>query len=386
MIHACLPMTGTSGWAVCGRYVALELSRLTDLNLFSEAVGAEEGMDELMLDTLKALRDPRAGALAGGLPIHVDGPVLQALPDSFSFQPLYPQVRGTYRVGYAFFEHNVFRPGVLDVLRDGYEVLATGSTWCSDVLRSQGVRRLATVLQGVDPRLFNPHQHDKTFFRDRFVVFSGGKFELRKGQDLVIRAFKVLQDRHAEVLLVAAWDNPWLPSLITMADSPYLELRPADDCLAMIRATMAHHGVDLAKVKLLRRCPNALAAQYYKNSDVGLFPNRCEGGTNLVLMEYLACGKPAIVSYSSGHRDIVDEGNALLLRKLRRMEVHDAEGVPFAQWDDPDLEEIIESLEWAYQNRAAMAALGDQAGQDLARCTWKETAAAFLDLLRAGLP
>ncbi len=41
------------------------------------------------------------------------------------------------------------------------------------------------------------------------MVFSGGKFELRKGQDVVIRAYRVLQDRHPDVMLVNAWFNPW---------------------------------------------------------------------------------------------------------------------------------------------------------------------------------
>ena len=41
------------------------------------------------------------------------------------------------------------------------------------------------------------------------MVFSGGKFELRKGQDVVIRAYRVLEDRHPDVMLVNAWFNPW---------------------------------------------------------------------------------------------------------------------------------------------------------------------------------
>jgi len=41
-------------------------------------------------------------------------------------------------------------------------------------------------------------------------------------------------------------------------------------------------------------------ARVYRNSDVGLFPNRCEGGANLVLMEYMACGKPVVTVDTTG--------------------------------------------------------------------------------------
>jgi glycosyltransferase involved in cell wall biosynthesis len=45
----------------------------------------------------------------------------------------------------------------------------------------------------------------------RFVVFSGGKLERRKGQDILMAAFKQFRDRHprADALLVVAWHNYW---------------------------------------------------------------------------------------------------------------------------------------------------------------------------------
>ncbi|NLE77556.1 MAG: glycosyltransferase family 4 protein, partial [Chloroflexi bacterium] len=121
-------------------------------------------------------------------------------------------------------------------------------------------------------------------------------------------------------------------------------------------------------------------AQVYKNSDLGLFPNRCEGGTNLVLMEYLACGKPAVVSYSSGHRDVVSEDNALLLRRFKPMALG-KEGRVRAVWDDPDLEEVVERLEWAYQHPGELAELGRRAGTSMEPFTWREVAARWAALL-----
>ena len=70
---------------------------------------------------------------------------------------------------------------------------------------------------------------------------------------------------------------------------------------------LAENGLDVSRVITLGPRPNALLARIYRNTDVGLFPNRCEGGTNLVLMEYMACGKPVVAVDATGHRDVVRE-------------------------------------------------------------------------------
>jgi hypothetical protein len=44
---------------------------------------------------------------------------------------------------------------------------------------------------------------------DRFKIFSGGKLEFRKGQDLVLLAFRAFAHRHSDVLLGTAWSQPW---------------------------------------------------------------------------------------------------------------------------------------------------------------------------------
>ena len=38
-----------------------------------------------------------------------------------------------------------------------------------------------------------------------------------------------------------------------------------------------------------------------QEADVALFPNRCEGGNNLVALEAIASGVPTILSANTGH-------------------------------------------------------------------------------------
>ncbi len=124
----------------------------------------------------------------------------------------------------------------------------------------------------------------------------------------------------------------------------------------------------------------AMMAKIYKNTDIGLFPNRCEGGTNLVLMEYMACGKPVIASYSSGHRDIINQDNSILIESMKPIDIN-RNGDKIAVWDDPDLDETINHLEWAYQHREELGLFGLQAANDMKKHTWKKSAEGFVKIV-----
>ena len=77
---------------------------------------------------------------------------------------------------------------------------------------------------------------------------------------------------------------------------------------------LAKNGIDVSRLITLLQKHNITMFRIYENSDDELFPNRCEGVTNLVLMEYMSSGKPVIVSYSSDHCDVAADHNAILLR------------------------------------------------------------------------
>jgi glycosyltransferase involved in cell wall biosynthesis len=111
-------------------------------------------------------------------------------------------------------------------------------------------------------------------------------------------------------------------------------------------------------------------------TDIGVFPNRCEGGTNLVLMEYMACGKPAIVSNWSGHTDVANSQNSLLLNNL-----HDCDSQFSgwsARWKSPDVDELVDKIEYAYHHRGEIKKLGAQAALDMRKFEWRFCAEKFL--------
>jgi glycosyltransferase involved in cell wall biosynthesis len=141
------------------------------------------------------------------------------------------------------------------------------------------------------------------------------------------------------------------------------------------------NGIDLNRVIQLPPYPNLMMPQVYKNTDLGFFPNRCEGGTNLVLMEFMACGKPVLGSFSSGHKDILTDRNSIKINKMGILNVA-VNGTHTAVWDEPFLDETIEKLDWAYQHRDEIGELGRQAGKDLAAMTWEQTGKQFFELVK----
>ena len=65
-------------------------------------------------------------------------------------------------------------------------------------------------------------------------------------------------------------------------------------------------------------------------ADAGLFPNRCEGGTNLVAMEAMASGLPVILSGTSARPPPLTPNLPRVRRAVPRGFVTDAAVAP---WD-----------------------------------------------------
>ena len=184
-------------------------------------------------------------------------------------------------------------------------------------------------------------------------------------------------------MLITAWFNQWLKNMRTMTSSPHIKFTTtATEFQELVAHTLLENGIALNRVLVLGPAPNPMFASVYQNSDVGVFPSRAEAGTNLVLMEYMACGKPAIVSDFSGHKDVANEENAILLGKITPINVHDAKEQFFGNWGEPTVSDIVDRLEWAYHNRDKTALIGKAAGALMRTWTWRAMAEAVLAVVR----
>jgi glycosyltransferase involved in cell wall biosynthesis len=248
-----------------------------------------------------------------------------------------------------------------------FALIVAGSSWNAQVLRRQGVQSVTTVLQGVDTALFHPAPRSG-LFPGRFVVFSGGKLEFRKGQDLVLAAFRAFHQRHPEALLLTSWHSPWSELARNAVGHPGITRPPraADGTPDLVGWAVAN-GIPGEAIVPVGLTPNIAMAHVVREADVALFANRCEGGTNLVAMECLACGIPTILSANTGHLDLLRHDIALPLQRqgTPRSPRHDT-----TDWGESDVEEMLETLEAVWRDRAAAAALGDRAARFMAGMTW----------------
>ncbi len=384
MIYVVMPVGSYHGWGICGKYTVKELSKITDVKLLTDDFDSDIIGDEFDYRLLKSKlvsEDESTAVMKHDIQKNINYPVLQGILGN-TMQPRCPNFKGSMNVGYVFFEDNILPESCIENGKQYFDTIVTGSAWCEEILRNYGLKNIKTVIQGIDATIFNPFFSEKEYLLDKFVIFSGGKFEFRKGQDLVIQAYKVLQDKYKDVMLVNSWYNQWEFSFNTMAASRYINFVPAPGNYLDVTNRLLHdNSIDIGRVITLPPYPNIMMSRIYKNSDIGLFPNRCEGGTNLVLMEYMACGKPVIASYNSGHKDILSDINSIKVSTMHQVTFSNNNEV-VALWDEPDIDEIIEKLEWAYHNRNTLKEIGKEAGKDLSKLTWTTTARGFYDILK----
>jgi glycosyltransferase involved in cell wall biosynthesis len=185
----------------------------------------------------------------------------------------------------------------------------------------------------------------------------------------VLRAFRAFAARHSDAVLVTSWHSPWPITALTINEDCMLEPLPLT-AEGRIDATgwATANGVSADQFIDLGIVPNHLMARVLREMDVAVFPNRCEGGTNLVAMECMACGVPAIVTDATGQCDLVATGATFPLRRLSPVV---RAGVGTDGWGECDVEEILESLEYVYANREAAQCRGLLGARAMAEWSWR---------------
>ncbi len=349
-LYVALPQEGDFGWGVVARGFMREFSRLIPTEAVSPSANRQE--------TLR-----------------VDAPAFVCLK-SADFEPVAPLL------GSRSYAHAVFENLLTDIsVRNAgqYDRILCASSWCRDRCLESGIPHADVLLQGIDPALFGPVPPREP--RRGFVIFSGGKLEFRKGQDLVLKAMQILQARHDDILLVTSWVNLWPESMAPLQRSPYIRFDIAGKSWEeQMRRLYTVNDLDPSRIVTVPLVPNHRMRELFAQTDIGLFTNRCEGGTNLVMMEYMACGRPVIGTYATGHLDVLTPDNALLLRDLRPNRIV-AGGTPIADWVEPSVEEIVAAVEYAYTHRDDMERLGARSAIDMQRFTWEQSARTALHLM-----
>lgn len=357
MIFLVLPYNTYTGWGVCSINLAKELSQKTKIKYVSDDLLSRYEINsnynsiahtyfaKIKFNDLDYLRTQK------------EHPLIQSVEHDLT--PYKGYLSGSKKIALTFSDRNIPDDLILKA-KQNYDIIIAGSEWCKNLLADKGIDSIV-IHQGIDPLLFNKNRSEKKYFHDDFLVFSGGKFEDRKGQDITIKAFKVLQDKYPDVKLVCSWFNAY-----TLTNGKNI---------------LEKSGIDMSRVIFIPFLTNNNMPEIYQNTDIGVFPSRCEAGTNLVMMEYMACGKPAIASVGTGQADLITPQNGFSLDSTGQCLLKDESGNTLSIWENPSPDHLIERLEWAYNNRDQLPKYGKEAAKTMTQKTWKHMAESVLKLI-----
>ncbi|RMH74721.1 MAG: tetratricopeptide repeat protein [Cyanobacteria bacterium J007] len=379
-------LSGITGWGIYGLNLTLQLEKNPNfqpmLLMRPDRTGVDNPLHRHLLQPALERYQEVQQLLAKhpGKSLWCDFPIVHALGNNLSSLATHQPMSGKYQIGTIFFENTELTPEMVERGRQ-YHAIVTGSSWNTQVLQSYGLDRAVTVQQGIDPTLFHPAPK-ANLFGDRFVIFSGGKLEYRKGQDIVVAAFKAFRQRHPEALLVTAWHNFWPQFMAGLDRTGHVAGLPAvgKDGRVQIGAWLVANGLPEGSFIDLGAIPNYLMPPIMREADVAVFTNRCEGGTNLVAMETMACGLPVILSANTGHLDLIGEDWCYPLRSQGR--VKPTERFPGVRdWGESEVEEVVETLERVWQDRETARQRGRAAAEVMRQWSWEKQVNRFLGIL-----
>ncbi|TCD58113.1 glycosyltransferase family 4 protein [Synechococcus sp. BS55D] len=295
-------------------------------------------------------------------------------------------LNGRKKIAIGFFEVDKLGGDLVDYLHS-FDLVVAGSTWNKNVLLRHGLSHSVRVLQGVDTAIFNPIPVHR-FKQAGLVIFSGGKLEIRKGQDVLVEAFRRLLVVCPDAVLIAAWCND-SASLPSIAMSPYLSGSPDKGDAESISGWLVSQGIPRSNIVVPGVLNSAQMASLIKQADLAAFPNRCEGGTNLVAMEAIACGVPTLLSANSGHLDLMRLGCPgivpLPCQDSLKLPVNDGDN--FRHWGEPDPTSLYRLMLDCLEDRLPMQSLrGQVTAEQLDSLSWRSSFERLFSIVKSLKP
>jgi glycosyltransferase involved in cell wall biosynthesis len=276
------------------------------------------------------------------------------------------RVSGTRNIGRMIFQETLLEDWPEEIKR--YDAVVCACAWNADLLRARFGCEPVLIHEGVDPSLFHPAPKSGIVDPNRFYIFTGGKVEFIKAQDLTLLAFRIFAARHDDAVLVTAWHSPFTHYASGFRGKLAAAIEIGADKRPAVKKWVADNGIDPEKVIDIGPMPNQMMPHVLREMDCALAPSRAEGATNLVAMEAMACGLPVIVACNTGVKDIVDGSNCIPLMQQGAVEHPNDRGSE--GWGESDVDEIVTALETLYQSSERRQEIGAAAAEFMRERTW----------------
>tara|TARA_R100000306_G_scaffold61712_2_gene65166 strand:+ start:143 stop:1198 length:1056 start_codon:yes stop_codon:yes gene_type:complete len=196
-------------------------------------------------------------------------------------------------VGFPVFELTKFSPTEVASMLHCDKIFVC-SRWAKEIVAqntSFNGDNIHVVPLGVDRNIFK----EKPSSRQQTIFFNCGKWEVRKGHDVLVDYFNEAFNYNDNVELWMMCDNPF-PNVDNQKWIDTYKSSPLGDKIRVI-----------PRQKTQKDVYNIMT-----QTDCGIFPARAEGW-NLELLEMMSCGKHVIATNYSGHTEFCTTENAHLI-------------------------------------------------------------------------
>jgi len=271
--------------------------------------------------------------------------------------------RGVH-VGYPIFELDRFTQAEKNEV-SVMDVVLVCSQWAKTVVLDNcplGGKQVEVVPLGVDREIFNEQVGEPDPSWTTFL--NVGKWEYRKGHDIIAEAFSKAFNPKDRVRL-------WM-----MNHNPFISEEDDKAWQNMYRNTEMGHRINfLPRVQSHKEVAKVMA-----EADCGVFPARGEGW-NLELLEMMSMGKQVIATDYSAHTEFCNENNCYLIPITDTEEAYDGvffkgqhEGGRWAALGNEQIDCLVSHMRAVHDNKQENVA-GIKTAQKL---TWKFAAQTIL--------
>lgn len=280
---------------------------------------------------------------------------------------------------YVVFENEKLPNDHLEMLKS-FDGFITASNYNKKLLENllPSNSKIFVSKQGILTEIYKPYDRN-TNFKESFVIYSSGKLEFRKSQDIVISAFKRFKERNPLVKahLIGVWGNQWENSIQTMLCSNCVSKIPKkyeNSNSSMqeydFKSWLIDNGLPEDSFTVYNYLKPQELSNLHKNISIAIYPNRCESGTNMFAAETLSSGIPTIMSNTTGHSDLLNLQHktgkqwVFSLNNLKNVSCYSFPSMKLpGSWFEPLVEEIVEKMEYIYLNEEEAKKIGKRASE-----------------------
>ena len=239
---------------------------------------------------------------------------------------------GKYKIGYTMTEVSGISHEWAEICNTKVQEIWLPTQFNIFAFLNSGVKTpIYKIPLGINNKIFHPFE--KSFrYSEKFTFLSLFQWSLRKGPDLLLKAFNKAFEKNNDVVLVIKTTSYTFESLKEEIGkySKYLNSKIIIDN---------------------RRLPEYLLGDIYRAADCFVFPTRAEGW-GMPILEAMACGLPTIATGWGCQTEFFNKENGAYPLRFKLKKLNKSTKIYKNHcWAEPSLEHLVHLMRYIYENQ-----------------------------------